>query len=190
MLLAVAQLVGIVVAPAAALAGALGGVALSNRQARRRDEAGRREARREGLREIALELIYAALSWNTSTLSYTTLGIAAVNSGRGYDEEPVMVAGRELGAARERMLRALSAFALTTSDPELVGAATALRTVVDSTVALTSPLLGPGLRGQRITDGAAFSALFDHVTSFPEHVTAFEQTVANHIAGPVRADTD
>ena len=101
-----------------------------------------------------------------------------------------MAAGRETAATRERMLRAFSAFALTTSDAELTAGATALRAVVDSTVSLTSPLLAPGLRGEPIRDGDAFSSVFNHLSSFPDHVKAFEQTVAVHIAGPVRAEGD
>ncbi|MCU1523763.1 MAG: hypothetical protein JWO18_657, partial [Microbacteriaceae bacterium] len=77
-------------------------------------------------------------------------------------DQPVMDSGRELVVNRTRLLRAFSTYHLTVSDPELVAAGNALRAVFDDTTKITSPLLGPALRGERVTDSAGFNALFAH----------------------------
>ena len=173
------------IAPLSALGGALGGVALTNRHARKREDTQRKEDRKSSVREIALELVFAALDWNGATQSYSMMLIASANGGGAPTDEPVMEAGLKLAAARTRLLRAFSAYRLTISDSALVSAGDNLREVFDSTTAITSPLLAPALRGQRVTNMDGFNALFDHVRDFPERVSEFEKAVAQAVAGPI-----
>jgi hypothetical protein len=176
------------IAPISALVGAFGGAHIANKRAERAAESERIENRKRDVREIAVELVQSGYEWASSGLGYTMGQLALRKNGALASDERGMEDGRKLVDARNRHLAAFSRFTLTVSDTLPLESVQALRTKMNSTVELTSPLLGATNLAQPI-DVAAVTAAFDHFDTYRKDLDAFETLLQPFVSGKLTKES-
>lgn len=173
----------VVVAPAAALIGALGGAAVANKRAALRDREQRAEARRDAARGLMVELLHSGNAW-VIKLQYSSMG-AILDS---YAQEPkkenpvTQEAVAELRALRSRLEMAFTDILLRVEEPVLRSVIEHCRAEMDRSREVTSTLD----KQIRERDTPALRPIYDYVQAFRAELRTMEQAAIPYFAAPIQ----
>jgi hypothetical protein len=177
------QALAVVVAPAAALIGALGGVAVSNRRALQREREQRAEARRDSARGLMVELLHSGRDWALK-LQYTKLSaiLDSMQIGDSAADPKVAEAAEALTALRSRLEMAFTDILLRIDEPMLRSVIEHCRAEMDRSVEITSAID----KQIREKEAPQLSPVFDYVKQFRVELRTMEQAAIPYFAAPIQ----
>ncbi|PVW02518.1 hypothetical protein DEA06_15340 [Microbacterium sp. Gd 4-13] len=176
----------ILIAPAAALTGALGGAAIANRRAAQREREQRAEARRDAARGLMVELLHSGNAWRIK-LQHSNIS-AIIDSMRTPDEDDSTAKGdtaSELRALRERLEMAFTDILLRVENVELRTVIEHCRAEMDRSREVTGAV-DKRIREKDLGLSAEMRAVFDYVQSFGSELRTMEQAAIPYFAAAIR----
>jgi len=179
----VLELLKVLIAPAAALVGALGVGALANRRAAERDRAQRVEARRDAGRALMVELVRAGEQWSTANLSMLVGGMATSDGGSLTSPEREADA-EKVGVLRDRLDTALVELLLRIDDPALRESIEKCRATISRAPEYTQPIWIALMEKKKPTRDQ-ISAVFEYVRTVNLELRETETVAARYFATPV-----
>lgn len=177
----------VLVAPAAALVGALGGAVVANRRAAHREREQRAEARRDASRGLMVELLHSGNAW-VLKLQHSKLS-AIIDSladppEKGRDAT-VEERSAELRALRSRLEMAFTDILLRIEEPALRSVIEHCRAEMDRSAEVTGQI-DKKLREKDSKFSTEMRTMFDYVNGFSAELRAMEQSAIPYFAAPIQ----
>ncbi|KJQ53713.1 hypothetical protein RS85_02263 [Microbacterium sp. SA39] len=177
----------VLVAPAAALVGALGGAAVANRRAAHREREQRAEARRDASRGLMVELLHSGNAW-VLKLQHSKLS-AIIDSLTDRPEkargEAAEERSAELRALHSRLEMAFTDILLRIEEPALRSVIEHCRAEMDRSTDVTSQI-DTKLREKDSNLTTEMRTMFGYVTEFSAELRAMEQAAIPYFAAPIQ----
>lgn len=176
----------VLVAPAAALVGALGGAAVANRRAAHREREQRAEARRDASRGLMVELLHSGNAWvlklQHSKLSAIIDSFDPPEKGRDAAAEE---RSAELRALRSRLEMAFTDILLRIEEPALRSVIEHCRAEMDRSAEVTSQI-DKKIREKDSSLTTEMGTMFGYVKEFRAELRAMEQAAIPYFAAPIQ----
>ena len=183
------DLLGALVAPISALAGALGGVALTNRHAARIEIAKARRDDRSAARDMLFDFIRTGQEWSTQGITQTMSAVAAVKDGRSTLDDPPRSDMLSYNLARQAHAEAGAKVRLFIGDADVRAIVVSLKEKSDLATDVLSPIFSSLLDGQaganRVTSSQVH-ALFNFFEGYAKSLGEFESTAEVLVAEKIR----
>ncbi|MFE6733283.1 hypothetical protein [Microbacterium sp. NPDC057650] len=173
------DVLGALIAPVAALAGALGGVWLTNRHAERTDRRKQVRDDRAGARDLVFTFVQSGQDWAQQVVASTVLSVAASRDGGSLADERVRENMETYGRVRLAHIQASAKLRMFVRDAALQPSIKALRERMEAATSVMSPihaLLHSGQTAQMTSE--QLNALFDYAEEYKRELAAFEEAVA------------
>ena len=178
----------ILIAPAAALGGALGGAAIANRRSAQREREQRAEARRDAARGLMVELLHSGNAWRIKLQHSNVTAILdsmRLSGDEEKDRHMTEATTSELRRLRERLEMAFTDILLRIEDAELRAVIEHCRAEMDRSRAVTAAV-DKKIRESERGLSTDIRALFDYVQRFGDELREMERAAIPYFAAPIR----
>lgn len=176
----------VLIAPTAALVGALGGAVVANRRAAYREREQRAEARRDASRGLMVELLHSGNAW---VLKLQHSKLSAIIDSYGPPEKGRDAAAEErsaeLRALRSRLEMAFTDILLRIEEPALRSAIEHCRAEMDRSAEVTSQI-DKKIREKDSSLSTEMGTMFGYVKEFRAELRAMEQAAIPYFAAPIQ----
>lgn len=180
----VVDTLNVLVAPAAALIGALGGAAIANRRSAQRERAQRAESRRDAARGLMVELLHSGRAWS---LEHARRNLGSYMQARSpLPNGPSSIAewaARE-STLRRRLEEAFIDVLLRVDDVELREAVRACRETMALSTRLSS-VIDQKVRDNEPDVDNAVDEMFELGRQFDSQLDALETAAIRYFAAPI-----